>query len=273
MATISNLNSQLVSVKWLNKHLDTSNLILLDATINKVFDNNSLRIPKARFFDIKQKFSDRDAPFPSTLPSKEQFQKEARALGINKDSMIVVYDDKGIYSSPRAWWLFKTFGFKNVAVLDGGLPEWKNQDLDIENYTHEIYPIGDFEARYHPDLMTDFKGVNAYSRDSKTLVIDARSKARFNCLVDEPRAGLRRGTIPNSKNIPYTELFHGHKMKTKEEISKIFNNLVVDKTKVVFSCGSGITACVLALGAALCDYKNVTVYDGSWTEYGSLTNT
>lgn len=273
MATISNLNSPLVSVEWLKKHCNASNLILLDATINKVIDETSIRIPNARFFDIKKKFSDTSAPFPSALPSKEQFQQEARLLGINKSSLIVVYDDKGIYSSARAWWLFKTFGFKNVAVLDGGLPEWQRQELEIENYKNEVYALGDFEVRYVPDLMTDFNGINAFSGDSKTLIVDARSEERFKCLVDEPRAGLRRGTIPNSKNIPYTQLLNGYKLKPKAEISEIFNNLVVDKPKIVFSCGSGITACVLALGATLSDYKNLTVYDGSWTEYGSLTNT
>jgi thiosulfate/3-mercaptopyruvate sulfurtransferase len=120
--------------------------------------------------------------------------------------------------------------------------------------------------------MTDFNGVKAFSRDAKTLIIDARSEDRFKCLVDEPKVGLRRGTILNSKNLPYTMLFNGYIMKTKAEISEIFNNLVVDKTKVVFSCGSGITACILALGATRCNYKNLIVYDGSWTEYGSLTN-
>ena len=124
-------STSLVSVKWLNNNLNTENLIILDATINKQIENNSERIPKASFFDIKQKFSDTNARFPSTLPSIEQFETEARALGIYNDSFIVIYDDKGIYSSARAWWLFKTFGFNNVAVLDGGLPEWKEQNFPI----------------------------------------------------------------------------------------------------------------------------------------------
>ncbi len=272
MTSINNFNSPVVSVKWLNAHIDTSNLIVLDATINKVIDLSSIRIPKARFFDIKQKFSDVSAPFPSTLPSKEQFQKEVRALGINNDSVIVVYDDKGIYSSARVWWLFKTFGFNNVAVLDGGLPEWKSQNLEIENYTNETYSLGNFEIEYHPNLMTNFEGIKAFSNDPEASIIDARSEDRFNCLVDEPRAGLRRGTIPKSKNLPYTSLLKGYKLKSKEELSTIFNNLVDHKSKVVFSCGSGITACILALAATLCNYNNLIVYDGSWTEYGSLTD-
>lgn len=264
-------STSLVSVKWLNTNLNTENLIILDATINKQIENNSERIPKARFFDIKQKFSDTNARFPSTLPSMEQFKTEARALGINNDSFIVVYDDKGIYSSARAWWLFKTFGFNNVAVLDGGLPEWKEQNFPIETYKKEPIEKGNFKASFLPELMTDFTGVNQFSKDTKTLILDARSEARFNCLVDEPRQGLRRGTIPNSKNLPYTELFNGNILKSKEELLKIFDNLVEETTRMVFSCGSGITACILALAATQCGYENLVVYDGSWTEYGTLT--
>ena len=133
MAAIKNLKTSLVSTKWLKSNLDATNLIILDTTINKIIDETSERIPEARFFDIKKKFSDLSSPFPSTLPTKEQFQAEAQNLGVNKDSILVVYDDKGIYSSARAWWLFKAFGFKNVAVLDGGFPEWKRHNFKTEN--------------------------------------------------------------------------------------------------------------------------------------------
>lgn len=271
MLSIDHINRALVSTEWLNANLNANNLIVLDATINKVIDNASKRIPKARFFDIKKKFSAINATFPSTLPSKEQFQNEARLLGINQYAIIVVYDDKGIYSSARAWWLFKTFGFNNVAVLDGGLPEWELSGFATETYIDEAYPYGNFEAVYNPEVMTDFKGVNAFAEDSNSLILDARSEARFKCLIDEPRAGLRRGTIPNSENLPYTNLFNGNTLKSIEELSTIFNNLVQDKTKLIFSCGSGITACILALAATICNYNNLVVYDGSWTEYGTLT--
>ncbi|WP_179375646.1 sulfurtransferase [Winogradskyella wichelsiae] len=266
------MNSNLVSVDWLNDHINDPNLVLFDATINKVIDVNSTRIPNARFFDIKKKFSDVSAPFPSTLPSKEQFQTETQLLGVNSNSFIVVYDDKGIYSSARVWWLFKVFGFKNCAVLDGGLPEWQLQDFEVKNYNKETYSKGNFKVEFNANLMTNFKGVNRFCNDANTLVVDARSEDRFLCKVDEPKEGLRRGTIPNSKNLPYTVLFNGYKMKSKDQLLPIFNTLVENKEKIVFSCGSGITACILALGATLCNYNNLVVYDGSWTEYGSLTN-
>ena len=271
MSTISNYRAPLVSVEWLKSHINSDELVVLDATINKVIDTSSERIPNARFFDIKKNFSDVNARFPSTIPDVNQFQIEARKLGVNNDSVIVVYDDKGIYSSARAWWLFKTFGFDNVAVIDGGLPEWKNNGFNIVSYSSEVYPQGNFEATSPKSLITDFNGIGEFSRDANALILDARSEARFNCLVDEPREGLRRGTIPNSKNLPYTTLFNGHKLKSKTELSKIFNNLVEEERILVFSCGSGITACILALAATLCDFKNLVVYDGSWTEYGTLT--
>ncbi|WP_282042671.1 sulfurtransferase [Winogradskyella flava] len=271
MSTISDFQTPLVTVQWLKSHISAKELVVLDATINKVVDSSSERIPSARFFDIKKNFSDIKATFPSTLPSTDQFQTEARKLGINNNSIIVVYDDKGIYSSARAWWLFKVFGFDNVAVLDGGLPEWKANGFNMDYYVNEINLKGNFEAYYSPGLMTDFKGVNVFSQDTNTLILDARSEARFRCLIDEPRDGLRRGTIPNSQSLPYTTLFNGYKLKSKEQLSEIFNNLVEEERILVFSCGSGITACILALAATQCGYNNLVVYDGSWTEYGTLT--
>ncbi|WP_299099831.1 sulfurtransferase [uncultured Winogradskyella sp.] len=265
------LNTPLISVNWLIENKKASNLIVLDATINKVIDSDSKRILKARFFDIKKKFSDVSAPFPSTLPSKEQFELEARNLGINNDSCIVVYDDKGIYSSARVWWLFKVFGFNNVAVLDGGLPEWTLKGLSINAYVEETYQIGNINVDFNPELMTNFDGLNHFIKDPNVLIVDARSEARFKCLVDEPREGLRRGTIPNSKNLPFTDLINGNTLKPIKELSEIFSKLEIENRTMLFSCGSGITACVVALAATLCNYNNLIVYDGSWTEYGSLT--
>jgi len=272
MSILSHLNTSLVSVNWLNENRKASNLIILDASINKVIDKNAVRIPNARFFDIKKKFSDISAPFPSTLPTAKQFQEEARNLGINTNSLLIIYDNKGIYSSPRAWWLFKTYGFENVAVLNGGLPEWKKLNFSVDNYSNEIYSIGNFEAKLHLHFMTNFKGITEYSQNSDALIMDARSKERFKCLINEPRAGLRRGTIPNSINLPYAEVLNGNTFKSKLELSQIFKTIVKDNNHLVFSCGSGITACILALAASICDYGNLVVYDGSWTEYGSLTN-
>ncbi|MFY0714288.1 sulfurtransferase [Seonamhaeicola sp. NFXS20] len=266
-------SNTIVSVKWLYNNLENKNLIVLDGTINKVFDTQLPQIPKARFFDIKQKFSDTSGAFPSTFPSQEQFQAEAQNLGIHNHSIIVVYDDKGIYSSARVWWLFKAFGFNNIAVLDGGFPEWLKHNLPTEPMVVYHGEKGNFTATLQPEYMMFFNDVKIASLQKTHTIVDARSSARFNGEVPEPRAGLRSGTIPNSINLPFTNLLNNGLFKPKKEVEDIFSK-TINKTPnepIIFSCGSGITACVLALGAEMSGYNNIAVYDGSWTEWGTLT--
>ena len=269
------IDSPLVSVDWLQKHFEARNLVILDASIPKVGNSDSKSYPSKRiknslFFDLKNKFSNTEAKFPNTLPSLEQFQDESRNLGVNSNSAIVVYDDKGIYSSARVWWLFKVYGHQNIAVLDGGLPEWEAKGFETESYTNKTSIKGNFIAKSNPNLMTDFEGVNHYSNSENALIFDARSRDRFNCKVPEPRKGLRSGTIPNSINLPYTEILNGNVLKTKKELKALFKAIDANAKTLVFSCGSGITACNLALAATIADYEDVVVYDGSWTEYGTL---
>lgn len=269
------ITKPLVSVEWLHNHLNDKNLFVFDASMNKVTSDanevETLQIPKAQYFDIKFVFSDTSAPFPSTVPSEEQFTKEAQKLGVNKNSTIVVYDDKGIYSCARAWYLFKAFGFNNVAVLDGGLPEWKAQGFKVETKRSNPRPQGDFIAKYNPEAFKFFNDIQESVKNNNHLIIDARSENRFKGVVAEPREGLRSGSIPNSVNIPFSKLLDGNCFKSKEEIKSEFEAINTKNEHLVFSCGSGITACILALGAELIDKKNVSVYDGSWTEYGTLT--
>ncbi|GAA3555452.1 sulfurtransferase [Snuella lapsa] len=260
----------IVSVTWLHEHLDADNLIVLDGTINKVLDASQIQIPKARFFDIKKRFSEVGAPFPSTFPSEAQFQKEARALGINKASAIVVYDDKGIYSSARVWWLFKAFGHHNIAVLSGGLPSWQKANYKTESMVQYGGRLGDFEAKLNPEAMVFFNDMKTASANKTHTIIDARSRGRFNCQEPEPREGLRMGTIPNSVNLPFTDLLSDGEIKSKEDLQQIYAKLALNEDPIIFSCGSGITACVLALGAEIAGYNKLSVYDGSWTEWGTL---
>ncbi len=260
----------IVSCKWLLENQHLKHLIILDASVNTDVSSEEC-IPNSRYFDIKGKFSNIDAEFPNTIPSQEQFQHEAQQLGINRDSVIVVYDDKGIYWSPRVWWLFKTFGFENIAVLDGGLPEWKRLNYEIgHNLASEIWNSGNVIADYQNDKMCYFNDISELSNDKDLQILDARSEERFQCLVPEPRKGLRSGTIPNSMNLPYTILFDGYCLKPKQALKTIFETFKIGDKSLTFSCGSGITACILALAAEIIGYKNVSVYDGSWTEYGTL---
>lgn len=267
--------SPLVSVDWLYKHIEVDNLVVLDATIPKVTQKelatNSECIPKALFFDIKNKFSDLEAEFPNTLPSPTQFEKQTQLLGINSDSIIIVYDSYGMYASARAWWLFKNFGHNNSVVLNGGLPQWKLKGYKTDMVHRKPETLGNFKVNFTEGLFTNFEGINKYANQDDVLILDARSKARFTGEVPEPRKRLRSGTIPNSVNLPYTELLNGTLFRSIKELKEIYNATVKAKQKLVFTCGSGVTACNLALGATLAGYKNLVVYDGSWTEYGTLT--
>lgn len=271
MNTNISLKEPIIPVEWLHNNLNAKNLVILDGTINKQFDTSQNQIPGARFFDIKQKFSDATNPFPSAFPSEEQFQKETRNLGVNSNSAIVVYDDKGMYSCARVWWLFKAFGYNNVAVLNGGFPAWTKADYPTEPMQIYKGEKGNFVAKLQPEYMRFFDDVVEASKHKTHCIVDARSAARFNSLEPEPRAGLRSGIIPNSKNIPFKTLLNNQGLlKSKVELKTIFSEVINENDNIIFSCGSGITACVLALGAEIYGYKNIAVYDGSWTEWGSL---
>lgn len=265
--------SPIITCKGLYELLELEDVIILDVRVkSRETLTSEVCIPNARYINIKENLSDTAAKFPNAIPSEHQFENEIKDLGINKDSIIVVYDDKGIYWSARVWWLFKTFGFDAVSVLDGGLPEWKrlgyktNSSLASPNWAS-----GNFSAVYQKNKMCYFKDITKLSRNEKVLVLDARSEDRFLGHAPEPRAGLRSGTVPNSKNLPYTRLFEGHCLKSKTELMTIFDTFDLGDRTLIFSCGSGITACILALAAEICEYKNLLVYDGSWTEYGTLT--
>lgn len=266
----------LVSVNWLYNNFQASNLIVLNATINKAtnFKSSSvtsekLQIKNARFVDITNSLSDRSSKLPNTIQSPKEFSKAIRELGIHNNSAIVVYDEYGIYSSPRVWWLFKAMGHTNIAVLDGGFPAWKSAKFPIEKKQVYSGKKGNFIAKYDQDYINNFNEVLSVINTTSTLVLDARSENRFKALEEEPRKGLRSGHIPNSKNLPYSKLIKEGKMKSKNELKAIFAPLVKKENKLIFSCGSGITACILALGADIAGYKKLSVYDGSWTEWGS----
>lgn len=269
------ITEPLVSVKWLHENLYASNLVILDASMKKVTDSESelqsVQIRNARFFDIKNVFSNTSDPFPNAVPSEKQFTIEAQNLGINTNSAIVVYDDKGIYSSARVWWLFKAFGHDNIAVLDGGLPEWINSNYKTESKQEFKLKKGNFDGNYNPKYFKFFEDIKKSVENKNDLILDARSTDRFYGNVEEPREGLRSGHIPNSMSLPYNKLLKDKKFKEKDDLISIFNTFDCKDRNLIFSCGSGITACILALAADLADYKNVSVYDGSWTEYGSLT--
>lgn len=267
------LSNPIVTADWLHENVLATNLVILNGTISKVAGSSTQetqQIPKARFFDIKKVFSVLNAPFPNTMVDVATFTQKAQELGIHKDSAIVVYDELGIYSSARVWYMFKAMGFDNIAVLDGGFPLWKTKGYICEEKVNSEHDHGDFEAKDCLHLFRNYEGMLQEIQNKSSLILDARAEGRFTGKVPEPRKGLRSGQIPTSKNLPYTELLRNNQLKSKSEIKTIFEALQTDETELVFSCGSGITACILALAAAYSGYENYSVYDGSWTEWGTL---
>ena len=223
------------------------------------------------FFDIKNDFSDKTSAFPNTVLSPKDFEEKAQNLGIQKDSCIVVYDDLGIYSSPRVWWLFNLMGFSNIAVLDGGFPACNNADFLIENSKKNQKSKGNFKVNYQPEKIVFSNEVLQATKNTTYIILDARSSGRFYGTLPEPRKEVRSGHIPTSKSLPYTALLNGIYFKKTEEIKAIFEKENNEEKAMIFSCGSGITASILALAATMVNYKNIAVYDGSWTEWGSST--
>jgi thiosulfate/3-mercaptopyruvate sulfurtransferase len=267
------MTNPIVSATWLQDHLNDPELIVLEARLdhnqsNLKNENPDSQIKGARLFDIKNNFSNTNNPLPNTFPSQEKFTSECQKLGINKNSTIVVYDTLGIYSSPRAWWMFKAMGHSNVFVLDGGLPEWIKEGYPTEIAKEKIYTIGNFEAKLQPNFIKNKEQILENIKTKEAVLMDARSQDRFYATHEEPRAGLRSGHIPGSINVPFTELQKDGKYKSVAELSEI---LKLNDQPLLFTCGSGITACIVLLACELISDNPKAIYDGSWTEWGSST--
>jgi len=268
------MESQIVSVDWLKENLQKEEIVILDAspksTANKtVSEFHHLTIPSSRLFQIKEKFTDQESEFPNTVPTQEQFQIECRKLGININSEIIVFDNLGVYSSPRVWWLFKMMGHENVKVLDGGLPEWISkgyETVEVANHDQQ-YEEGDFSADKQNNLVLTYEDICKNRKTKEYQVVDARSSGRFNGTAEEPRKTLQSGKIPNSINIPYQSVLDNGKFKSPEELREIFSEANQSGADLVFSCGSGMTACIIMLASQIASYESRILFDGSWTEY------
>lgn len=270
------MNKSIVSVEWLNSKLKDKNLIILDGTLKNQLEKCSpkiqdIQIRNARFFDLKNKFSDTQNEFPTAYPSITQFETESQKLGINNESVIVVYDTNGIYSSPRVWWLFKSMGHQEVYVLNGGFPEWLKNNYETEKKSNKEYLKGNFQAKPSKNIVRKFDDIMNNISSKKELVIDVRSKDRFEGIVPEPKQGLRSGKILNSINLPYTKVLNNGKLHNEKHLKSLFKFLKDEKKNIVFSCGSGITACVVYLATESILTNSKAVYDGSWTEWGGKT--
>jgi len=203
------------------------------------------------------------------MPSQSQFELQAQKLGINQDSQIIVYDSFGLFSAARAWWMFRSMGHTNVAVLDGGLPAWLANGYPMESAPKGInWKLGNFIAHFQSSFFCDHHDVSNFLQKAEHKVLDARGPQRFLGIAAEPREGVRSGHMPNALNLPFTRLLENGHFLPKEQLQFILSPLVGTASVLTMSCGSGVTACILALAAEICGYPNINVYDGSWSEWG-----
>jgi thiosulfate/3-mercaptopyruvate sulfurtransferase len=271
----------LVTTNWLADNLGAPDLVIFDATKylpNEPKDGHAefvrAHIPGARYFDIDV-MADTDTDLPHMVPTPGRFAKLIGGLGVANTSRIVFYDQKGLASAARGWWLMGLFGHDNAVVLDGGLPKWQRESRPVESGEPSAPQPAAFRPDYRAARLRGVGDVLANVSSRKELVLDARAAGRFTGETPEPRAGMRSGHIPGSASLPYTDLLNGDgTFRPVGDIRARLAQAGVDGARpVVTSCGSGVTACILTLGLRLAGLPEGAVYDGSWTEWGGRSDT
>ena len=274
----------LVSTKFLDENLnkvkifDASWHISSKRDAKKEYEEKHIK--GAMFWDIDE-HSDKDSPYPHMMSNSDYWTRMLWSFGIQNEDFIIVYDYSDIYSACRLWFALKYFGHKKVSVLDGGMKKWLKEnrptskevgkDLGKFSSIDKLNPKNKYKVSENTEWIKNKKQIDENIKTPSFQTVDARSRERFEGKVDELRPGLKRGCIPGSKNIPFQDCINSktNTFKTKSELIKIFNENNIDYFKpIVFSCGSGVTACVLGMAYSLISDKNAIIYDGSWSEYG-----
>jgi thiosulfate/3-mercaptopyruvate sulfurtransferase len=279
-----------VSTEWLAGALGSPDLVVLDCTkylpTEAPLDGRTeflkARIPGARFLDLDEA-ADPDDPLPHMVPTPARFAKVIGALGVGNATRVVCYDQKGLYSSPRGWWLLRLFGHMKAAVLDGGLPAWKREGRATEAGAPAPAAPSVFVPDLHAQRLAGIGDVKRIvrmhveegPRPGGALILDARTKGRFDGTAPEPRPGLPSGHMPGAASLPFTELLNADgTMKDPAALRAAFAARGADADRpTVTSCGTGVTACVLTLGAVQAGLPEPAVYDGSWTEWAGRPET
>jgi thiosulfate/3-mercaptopyruvate sulfurtransferase len=274
------MTDPLVTTAWLADHLTDPTVRVVDATWYMPAEGRlgvetyqAEHIPGAVFFDIDG-IADPSTDLPHMLPTPEAFAEAAGALGLGRDATIVVYDAQGIFSAPRVWWTLRVMGFPKAFVLDGGFAKWKHDGHPITDGPGAPSPT-QLAPAFRPELVRDLAAVRRTLDDHAEQVVDARSAARFRGEAPEPRSGLRGGHMPGACNVPFADVVNPDgTLKSAADIRALFEGAGVDLSRpIVTSCGSGVSASVLALALARLGRDDVAVYDGSWTEWGGRTDT
>lgn len=266
----------LVSPSWLAGRLHDPEIVILDATLPPVgvtpmVDTRARylakHIPGAVFFDIEE-LSDHSTSLPHMLPPPDVFSRSLSALGIGDEMTIIVYEQEGVFSGPRVWWMLRTFGVRNVYVLDGGLRAWIEASLPTEAAEVHRAPVS-FHATLNQDAVKDFSQIQQMIA-RRGQILDARSAERFAGTLPEPRPGITSGHMPGATSVPFTELAEEGRLRSADDLRHIFAAKGVElKEPITTTCGSGVTAAVIALGLEIAGAQQVSLYDGSWAEYAA----
>ena len=256
----------IVSVDWLRQHIDDPDVVVLCASMGNPIRSHQVAIPGAIVADLESDFSDASNSLPHTAPQNATAVFEN--VGVSDSSTVVVYDRHGMMCAARVWWLARLAGLSSVAVLDGGLPAWIAAGGET-SASVQAQSRGRITASENRHLLTDMRGVERAAARSYGVIVDARSAGRFAGVDPEPRDGLVAGHIPGSVNLPYTDVVDDNGLlKTPEELQTLVENVVGSARELTMTCGSGVSACLIALAAWEAGYRDVVVYDGSWSEWG-----